>query len=114
MRLEKAMGGDSRAAGGEGAMRVIHGVVKDGQIVLDDGMWLPEGMEVQVMLVPPEMPAPGEASEAEREEVFLHRLFAEGKISRLPTGEPDPPGLDRTPVKLEGPPLSETLIKDRR
>ena len=95
-------------------MRVIHGVVKDGQIVLDDGMWLPEGMEVQVMLVPPEMPAPGEASEAEREEMFLHRLFAEGKISRLPTGEPDPPGLDRTPVKLEGPPLSETLIKDRR
>jgi hypothetical protein len=95
-------------------MRVIHGVVRDGRIVLDDGVQLPEGMEVQVMLVAPEMPPTGEASEADREEVFLHRLFAEGKISRLPTGEPGPPGLDRAPVKIDGPPLSESVIKERR
>ena len=94
-------------------MRVIHGVVKDGRIVLDDGMWLPDGMEVQVMLVPPQMPAPGEASEAEREEVFRRRLFALGKISHLPRRE-EAAEVDWTPVEIDGPPLSETLIQDRR
>ena len=95
-------------------MRVIHGVVKDGQIVLDDGMWLPDGMEVQVILIPPKVPVPEEATEAEREEFFRRYLLATGKVSRLPTREPDPPGLDRTPVEIEGPPVSETLIQERR
>jgi hypothetical protein len=95
-------------------MRVIHGVVKDGRIVLDDDMWLPEGMEVQVMLVPPQIPPPGEATEAEREELFRRYLLATGSVSRLPTREPYPPDLDRTPAKIDGPPVSETLIEDRR
>jgi len=112
MSLQTAIDRAAQVAGGEGAMRVIHGVVKDGQIVLDDGMWLPEGMEVQVMLVPPPKPAE-DATEEEREELFQRWLLATGKVERLPRMDPAAE-IDWEPIEIDGPPLSETLIRDRR
>lgn len=46
----------------------------------------------------------------------LHRrLRAKGMLTRLPTGEEKPPELrDFKPITVEGKPVSETIIEERR
>jgi hypothetical protein len=93
-------------------MTVYRGVVKGNTVVLSGPVDLPDGAEVEVR---PIAPAPETAEERAREEEFLRHLLASGRISSLPTGEPDPPGMDRTPIEvLSGPPVSQTIIQERR
>ncbi|MGE0540227.1 MAG: hypothetical protein AB7R89_08595 [Dehalococcoidia bacterium] len=49
-----------------------------------------------------------------REDAFERHLLEIGVIKRIPSRLPDPPGLDRTLVELDGPPLSQTIIEERR
>lgn len=90
-------------------MRVYRGVVKGNTVVLDESASLPDGAIVEVRAV-----ATSVEDEREREEAFKRHLLELGVIKRLPTREPDPPGIDRTLVELEGPPLSQTIIEERR
>jgi len=45
------------------------------------------------------------------EEEFETMLFEQGKLVSRPTREPTPPW---TPINISGPPLSQTIIEDRR
>jgi hypothetical protein len=92
-------------------MPPYRGIVKDKVIVLTDRTELPEGAEVEVR---PLLPPPATPDERAREEAFSRHLLKIGMISSLPTREPDPPGLDRTPIRIDGPPLSQTIIEERR
>jgi hypothetical protein len=55
----------------------------------------------------------GEAKSQMSEEEFLQQLYAEGFITHIPekyTDEDD----DFEPVEIEGEPISETIIRERR
>jgi hypothetical protein len=80
--------------------------------VLSGPVDLPDGAEVEVR---PIAPAPASPEDRAREDAFLQHLLASRRISALPTGEPDPPGMDRSPIEiLSGPPVSQTIIEERR
>ncbi|MGH2588869.1 MAG: hypothetical protein ACRDJE_28425 [Dehalococcoidia bacterium] len=90
-------------------MAVYRGVVKGKTVVLDDAADLPDGAVVEVRAI-----ATSEDEERAREEAFLRHLLEIGMISRIPSRAPDPPWIDRTPLEVEGPPISQTLIEERR
>jgi hypothetical protein len=90
-------------------MVVYRGVVKGKTVVLDEATELPDGAIVEVREV-----AASQDDEREREEAFKRHLLAIGLMKRLPTREPDPPGTDRTLLEIEGPPVSQTIIEERR
>jgi hypothetical protein len=92
-------------------MAVYRGVVKGNTVVLSGPVDLPDGAEVEVW---PVAPARTPEEEQTQEDAFEQHLLAIGLLKRLPAYAPDPPGLDRTPAELEGTPLSERLIQDRR
>jgi hypothetical protein len=92
-------------------MTVYRGVVKGNTVLFEEPVDLPDGIAVEVR--PISMTAEDEGWA--REETFQRYLLETGFISRLPTFEPDPPGLDRTPIPiLSGPPVSQTIIEERR
>jgi len=92
-------------------MAVYRGVIKGSIVVLSGPVDLPDGAEVEVRPV-----AQADTSEDEptQEDAFERHLLAMGLLKRLPAHAPDPPDLDRTPVELDGTPLSELLIQDRQ
>jgi hypothetical protein len=53
----------------------------------------------------------GETRQSMTEEEFETMLLEQGKLVSRPTREPRPPW---TPIKISGPPLSQTIIEDRR
>ena len=92
-------------------MVVYRGVVKGRIVELIEPADLPDGSQVEVR---PVFPLPATPEERAQEEAFSRHLLGVGMISRLPTREPDPPGTDRTPIQIEGGPLSEQIIEERR
>ncbi len=48
------------------------------------------------------------------EEAFLQRLLEEGLIKEIKRPPRVSPTGDRTPVKVKGKPMSQTIIEDRR
>lgn len=104
-------GAGDRSSLGSAVMAVYRGVVRGNTVVLEEPVDLADGAVVEVR---PVVPPADEASEGEREAAFLRHLLAIGMIQRIPPRLPDPPWLDRTPLEIEGPPLSQTLIEDRR
>jgi hypothetical protein len=48
------------------------------------------------------------------EEEFQRRLLELGLMSQVPTGEGDEDDAEDVPVPIEGEPLSETVIRERR
>jgi hypothetical protein len=89
------------------------GHVKNGQIVLDEPAQLPEGTAVNVLL---ESQPPLECSPS-RETRTVESLLRKGiirNIPRPPTAEDIASFNAWKPVKVEGKPVSETLIEDRR
>ncbi len=53
------------------------------------------------------------SSEAERQAVFRRRLAEKGVVVHWPEGPPVPPG-ERKPLRIEGQPVSEQIIAERR
>lgn len=92
-------------------MVVYRGVVKGNTVVFEEPVDLADGTDVEVR---PVVPANDEADESAREDEFEQHLLKIGMIGRIPPGLPDPPGLDRSLVELEGPPLSQMTIDERR
>jgi hypothetical protein len=93
-------------------MAIYRGVIKGNTVVLEEPVELPDGAVVEVRPVAAE---PEEPDERAREEAFERHLLEIGLISRIPTHEPDPPGLNRAPIPiLSGPLVSETIIEERR
>ena len=56
----------------------------------------------------------GDSKPQMSEEEFAQYLLAEGIISRIPSGETDEEFDDYEPVVVEGEPLSEMIIRERR
>jgi hypothetical protein len=92
-------------------MAVYRGVVRGNTIVLDAQAGLAEGTVVEVR---PVAPPAAVQEEPAREVSFLRTLLDSGVIRAIPPRLPDPPGLDRTPLRVDGPPVSQTLLEERR
>jgi hypothetical protein len=87
-------------------------VVKGNVVVLDEPVDLADGSVVEVR---PVAAAGNGRSEQEREEAFKQQLVEAGLLKAIRRPRPDAPGIDRTPVPiLAGPPVSETIIEERR
>jgi hypothetical protein len=98
-------------------MTVYRGVVRGNRVELTEPADLPDGTEVEVRVVSPSEKSPASAQDMDeraREDAFERRLLELGLISHIPSRDPDPPWLDRTPVDIDGPPLSQTIIEERR
>ncbi len=59
-------------------------------------------------------PPPATPEERAREDAFERHLLELGLIKSIPSREPDTPGIDRTPIPIEGPPVSQTITEERR
>ena len=98
-------------------MPVYRGIVKGNVVVFTEPAGLPDGAEVEVRVVLAVEASPPDAMSADeraREDAFERRLLARGLISGIPIREPDPPWIDRTAIDVDGPPLSQTIIEERR
>lgn len=93
-------------------MVVYRGVVKGNTVVFEEPFDLADGVEVEVR---PIVVIGDDADEAAREEAFKQHLVEAGLLDRIRRPQPDPPGMERRPIPiLAGPPVSQTLIEDRR
>ncbi len=87
-------------------MAVYHGVVKDNVVVLPEDARLPDGMTVEVH-VPPMPPALPDAKQLLRARGLL--------LDATPTPpEAEDRQMDRRPIVVQGQPLSQTIIAERR
>lgn len=87
-------------------MQVYEGVVKDRVVVLSEDVRLDEGVRVEVRV--------HEIGKGTSEDLYRQRLVQAGIIKEIKR-----PGLyvldgDRTPIRVEGTPLSQTIIEERR
>ena len=102
----------------------IRGVVRGGVVVLSEGAELPEGAEVEVRvaianLAPSDNGHDGPDVEPRRpmtEEEWEASMIARGLMwPRLPMTDEDRRAIEEwQPLVLEGKPLSEIIIEDRR
>ena len=99
------------AGEGVGVMAVYRGVVKGNTVVFEEPVDLADGTDVEVRSV---VPPKDDVDESAREDAFEQHLLEIGMIRRIPQSLPDPPGLDRSRVELDGPPLSEMITRERR
>jgi predicted DNA-binding antitoxin AbrB/MazE fold protein len=85
-----------------------NGVFRPVTMVFD----LQEGQQV-ILTVRPE-PQLDPAEEKRREEELLREMEADGFLETTPVPVDGPPPADFQPLAIEGEPLSETIIKNRR
>lgn len=91
--------------------RTYRGVVKDNVIVLSDGVDLEEGTSVEVRVVPS---GPDKNERLTPDSPLARRLIESGLMRGVKPPLREAPAADRTLVKVEGEPLSEQIIRDRR
>lgn len=90
---------------------IYRGVIKDRVVVLPEGVELADGSEVEVHVLASDADTTPRARipDAVKDELLARGLVIEFK---------DPPMVapegDRTPVRVEGKPLSEMIIEERR
>jgi hypothetical protein len=97
-------------AGGD-SVTVYRGVVREGKVVLPDDIALPDGTPVEIREITPPPPGRDEADRLDRLEQALRASGLVREFKRPPY--PAETG-DRTPIRVEGKPLSEMIIEDRR
>ncbi len=85
-------------------MVVYHGIVKDNVVVLEEDVHLTDGVAVEVHV----SSAPA-SNGADKE-----ALRARGLLQDAETPPPATPPVDRRPITVQGPPLSEMIIAERR
>jgi hypothetical protein len=91
-------------------MSAIHGVVRGNVVVLPEDAALPDGLRVEVRpLVPLAHP---DAIEVEGR--FKQQLVEMGLLEKVRRPVPIPADVDRRPIEVEGKPLSELIIEERR
>ena len=94
-------------------MAVYRGVVHGDVIVLCEPADLPEGAEVEVRPIEPE-PGREEQDEASLEDVWEEEMLQGGLLVRRADPASRPATDDWTPIAIEGRPLSEQIIDERR
>lgn len=88
-------------------MQVYEGVVQDRVVVLPKDVHLEDGLRVEIRVREQEK----QASEV----LFRQRLVAIGLMEKAEKPrQPVIEQLDRTPIQVEGRPLSEQIIEERR
>ncbi len=92
-------------------MDVYRGIVRGKVVVIEEPVDLGDGVEVEIRPIPSR---PTDADEPGRERAFNQQLRDAGLIERIAPRLPDPPNLDRRPVKVKGAVASRVLIEDRR
>lgn len=91
-------------------MPVYRGIAKDNVVVLPEGVHLDEGLIVEVRIPPVGAKRPGLDHP---EDHFKQRLVELGLLKEIKI-PPAVPGGDRTPIKVKGKPLSQTITEERR
>lgn len=97
-------------------MIIYQGRVKDNVVVLPDGARLPDGTAVEVRVAEPQ-PRGASAEEAPLDDParrFEERLLEAGLISEIKPRGSRSPVTERRLIRVEGKPLSEIVIEDRR
>jgi len=92
-------------------MLVYYGVVKDRVVVLPEGVDLIEGLEVEVRVRSPKRPR---LESVLPEDIFKQSLLESGLLQEIKTPALFQPSGDRTPIRVEGKPLSQMIIEERR
>ncbi len=90
---------------------IYYGVVQDNRVVLPEDVQLREGERVEIRLLDassflPALPSP--------EDLFQRHLLELGLLHEIKAPMSGPPAGDRTPIQVEGQPLSEQIIEERR
>jgi len=87
-------------------MQVYEGIVKDRVVHLPEDVHLDEGLRVEVRI-----PESGQESP---EELFKKRLVEVGLLEAIRRPCWPLAGHDRTPIRVKGKPLSESIMRERR
>lgn len=89
-------------------MSIYYGIVKDNQIILPADTQLAEGATVEVrILQQSDQQSPTEAD-------FQQQLVDLGLLEHPKIASPTAPLQNQPPIKVEGQPLSQTIIAERR
>ena len=84
-------------------MAIYHGVVKDNVVVLNENARLPDGVAVEIHVpIAPSLPDDREL------------LRARGLLQDAIVPVTIPEDIDRSPIPVQGQPLSEAIIAERR
>jgi hypothetical protein len=90
-------------------MVVYYGVIKDNRVVLDDDVQLADGTRVEVR------PQPADSRDAARaEEMVKERLRTAGVLAPAAPAAPDDAEEEIEPAPVDGEPLSQMIIRERR
>jgi hypothetical protein len=91
-------------------MPVYYGTIRNRVVILPEGVQLVEGAQVEIRL--PAKPMPPKPIESE--ESFKQRLLEVGLLKEVKAQYLIASTEDRTPIQVQGEPLSRTIIKERR
>ncbi len=92
-------------------MPTYYGVVKGNTVVLPENIQLPEGVAVEVRIPTSSVER---ADESEAEVAFMQRLVELGLLTEIRTPDRTQDDQGRTLIQVEGKPLSEMIIEERR
>jgi Arc/MetJ-type ribon-helix-helix transcriptional regulator len=103
--------------------RFVHDVVRSGLYAREDDV-IRDALTRLKQAMPEGNPPPGKPAKRTKPappkkqpltiEEFNRKLLAEGRISNLPDTASDFDDPDDQPITIEGEPLSETIIRERR
>lgn len=89
-------------------MAIYHGVIRDNRVELEEGAHLAEGTRVEVHT------ADDAAATRAAEEALIRRMYAEGLIDKPSTDDTADDDEEFEPIVVQGEPLSEQIIRERR
>lgn len=87
-------------------MQVYEGIVKDRVVLLPENVHLDEGLRVEIRI--------REAGQESPEELFKKHLVKVGLLEEIRRPSGPLADQDRTPIQVEGKPLSEQIMEERR
>lgn len=92
-------------------MSIYYGVIKDNTVVLPEDVHLPDGITVEVRTSGSSIENP---DQLHTEEEFLQYLVAQGILTEIRRPDRTRDDHDRHLIEVEGQPLSEMIIEERR
>ena len=87
-------------------MHVYEGVVKDRVVVLPEDVLIDEGVRVEVRV--------HKVGQEASEDHYKQKLVEAGIVKEIKRSREYVPKDDRTPIRVEGEPLSKMIIEERR
>ena len=93
-------------------MQTYYGVVRGNVVVLPEGVHLADGSTVEVRV--PDLSSSRATDEAARETLFMQDLMEAGLVLNPPYLDADLPSIERRLIQVQGTPLSQMIIEERR